>query len=63
MSESGKQDQASEHDDVQLGDLHLPRDVWSVVLAKAAMPLRQLPENDGFSHIARWLDLSLVCKQ
>ena len=62
-SKTGKQEQASEHKNLQLGGMSLPRDVWSVVLTKAAAPLRELRNDEGRSHVARWLDLALVCKQ
>lgn len=58
-SKTGKQEQASEHNNF----MSLPRDVWSVVLTKAAAPLRELRNDEGRSHVARWLDLALVCKQ
>ena len=63
ISGTGKQQQASEHDGLQLGDMHLPRDVWTIILANVTAPLRQLPKTDGLSNAARWLDLALVCKQ
>ena len=62
-SKTGKQEEVSEHDGLQLGDMHFPPDVWTIILANAAAPLRQLPKQDGLSHAARWLDLALVCKQ
>jgi hypothetical protein len=62
-SETGKQEQASEQDGLHLRDLHLPRDVWSVILAQAGAPLHQVPDGEGLSHVTRWLDLARVCKQ
>ena len=48
---------------MHVGDLHLPTDVWSVILAEAAAPLCQVPNGEGLSHVTRWLDLARVCKQ
>lgn len=43
--------------------VQLPRDVWGLILAAAAAPLRELPAGEGRCHVACWLNLALVCKQ
>jgi hypothetical protein len=63
-SRNTKQQDPSEDDASLVIGLDLPRDVWGLILAAAAAPLRHMPDDlDGRSNVARWRALALVCKQ